>query len=162
MNIVFIEESQEIRNMCSLVLRKNGHNVTFCQHGLEAFAVIEKEPIDMLMINVRSYLMSAIEVIITIRGQYDKDTLPVVVLGKRSESELILECLEAGGDDSLDLPVKVNDMLQKLAFIEEQLNESRKKKRLLAKAIAKQKKNKEKAEAAVKLKEMEEKIKKDG
>ena len=99
--ILIADDEAEIRDLLRLYLENSGYDVLEAADGLEALAVLEKEPVDLAVLDVMMPRMNGLHVLKKIR---ETSNIPVLVFSaKDADSDKILG-LNLGADDYLTKP----------------------------------------------------------
>lgn len=86
--------------------------------GKSGIARLEKEPFDVLLLDLRMPEMDGFEVMRAIRGRDDSlKTLPIIVVTADASPGLEDECLEAGADVVLFKPIAMQSLFDSIAEI---------------------------------------------
>ncbi len=109
MNILIADDERDIRNLLKINFEKNGFSVYVASNGLEAFNIIEKEEIDLIVLDVMMPVLDGFNFLHKIR---DKNILiPVIFLTARdNEIDKILG-LRLGADDFLSKPFSIEELI---------------------------------------------------
>jgi CheY-like chemotaxis protein len=95
------------------ILEKRGHTVVVAVYGREAVAAVEREPFDVILIDVQMPELDGLEATMLIRkaeagtGRH----VPIVALTAHAMREDRERCLNAGMDGYLAKPLKAGDLI---------------------------------------------------
>lgn len=99
--ILIADDETEIRDLLRLYLENSGYDVLEAADGLEALAILEKEHVDLAVLDVMMPRMNGIHVLKKLR---ETNNIPVLVLSaKDTDADKILG-LDLGADDYLTKP----------------------------------------------------------
>lgn len=99
--ILIADDETEIRELLRLYLEKDGYQVVEAVDGLQAVSVLEKEEIDLAILDIMMPGMDGYRVLKKLR---ESSNIPVVMLSaKNQDSDKILG-LDLGADDYLSKP----------------------------------------------------------
>jgi len=106
-------------------LRKRGLNVTAIGSGAEALALIEREPVDVVVLDVRMPGMDGLEVLRAIKKI--NPGIEVIMLTGHANVEVAIEGMELGAFDYLMKPMDIDELLYKLqdAYRKKQIQEKK-------------------------------------
>ncbi len=100
-------------------LSKLGFHVLVSNSGIQSIALLEENNIDLVLLYMQLPDISCSELIRHIKAYSTDIYIPIVLLASASDEELLLNCMEAGGDDILlegfspaVLNVRINAMMQ--------------------------------------------------
>ncbi len=106
----------DIKNVfvLSTALEEHGAKVIDAQNGQEALALLEKKPVDLVLMDIMMPVMDGYTAMKKIREDNRLKHLPVIALTAKALKEDREKCISAGADDYLAKPVDY-DMLIGLA-----------------------------------------------
>ncbi len=99
--ILVADDEKEIRDLLEIYLLNEGYKVIKAQDGKEALDIIEKEEIDLLVLDIMMPKVDGIEVCKTVRKT--KNT-PILMLSAKSEDMDKIQGLMTGADDYMTKP----------------------------------------------------------
>lgn len=118
MRILFIEDDAMNRRVVRDMLHVAGLPLAEADGGKSGIARLEKEPFDVLLLDLRMPEMDGFEVMRAIRGRDDSlKTLPIIVVTADASPGLEDECLEAGADVVLFKPIAMQSLFDSIAEI---------------------------------------------
>ena len=78
--ILIVDDIQSIREHYEMVLRQGGFTTVQAKDGLEALAMVEANPVDLVVLDLRMPKLSGKEFISRIRGNPAKKDLPILAV----------------------------------------------------------------------------------
>jgi signal transduction histidine kinase/FixJ family two-component response regulator len=119
LRILLAEDNAVNRRLARFLLEKKGHTVITAADGREALAVLEKETVDLILMDVQMPGMDGVEATRAIReretaGGYH---LPIVALTAHAMSGDRDYCLAAGMDDYLTKPIGAEELQRVLTSV---------------------------------------------
>jgi len=119
LRILLAEDNPVNRRLACYMLEKKGHTVITAQDGLEALALLEKETVDLILMDVQMPGMDGIEATRVIRARETPGGLrvPIVALTAHAMSGDRAYCLDAGMDDYLSKPIQAGELQRVLASV---------------------------------------------
>ncbi len=96
------------------LLRAQGYDVLTAASGREALAIVEKENLDLVLLDVVMPEMSGYEVCRKIRAKPATVILPVVMVTALDPGEERIKGIEAGADDFLTKPINQPELLARV------------------------------------------------
>ncbi len=115
LHILLAEDSIMNQRVAVRILEKQGHSVKIANNGREALEALEKERIDLVLMDVQMPVMDGIEATRTIRNSKNSgfDTgIPIIALTAHAFKEDRERCLKAGMNDYIAKPFKKLELLR--------------------------------------------------
>jgi two-component system, sensor histidine kinase and response regulator len=112
LRILAAEDHEFNRDVLEHVLARLGLSAAMAVNGREALALLEREPFDLLLLDIHMPELDGFQVVGTIRER-ERTTgghLPVIALTARSRKEDREHCLRAGMDECLTKPYSAADL----------------------------------------------------
>ncbi len=109
--ILVVEDEQSIRTIVEYALRDAGFSVIGAGRGDEALDVIEREPIDLVVLDVMLPGLDGLEVCKRIRADRN---LPIIMLSARGEELDKVLGLELGADDYVTKPFSPRELVSRV------------------------------------------------
>lgn len=125
--ILLVEDDKEIREGVEIFLRSQGYQVFQAADGAEGLAILEKEEVQLAVVDVMMPRMDGITMVVKLREKYD---FPVIFLSAKSEEVDKILGLNMGADDYITKPftpmellARVNSQLRRYRRFTERLNQ---------------------------------------
>lgn len=109
MNILVVDDEEILQDVLGLLLRKEGYRPIFAKSGEEALLALDREPIDLVLLDVMLPGLSGIEVLRQIR-QRDPEQV-VIVITAYSSIEGAIEAMREGAFHYIPKPFKNEEVL---------------------------------------------------
>ncbi len=106
--ILVADDERSIRELLAIVLRRDGYEVILAENGRTALNVLEQEPIDLLISDIKMPDMSGVEVLRAAK-QVDQDILGIMITAFAS-TESAVEALRMGAYDYVSKPFDVDEL----------------------------------------------------
>lgn len=100
-NILVCDDDHEIVDAISIYLTQEGYHVLKAYDGLEAIALLEKEDIHLLIIDLMMPKLDGIQATLQIR---EHNSLPIIILSAKTEDSDKILGLNIGADDYIGKP----------------------------------------------------------
>ena len=119
-NILVVDDEEAIADLVEVYLKSENYNVLKCYNGKDALKCVEKEDIDLAILDVMLPDIDGFDICQKIRENYH---FPVIMLTARDENIDKITGLTIGADDYITKPFQ---MLELVARVKAQLrNRSR-------------------------------------
>ncbi len=102
--VLIADDTSTDRLILEKIIRKEGHNVIAVPDGKQALEAFNLHKPDLVLLDVVMPHMDGIAVAKAIRQLLGKDFVPIIFLTSLTDTESLVKCLEAGGDDFLPKP----------------------------------------------------------
>ena len=100
-NILVCDDDKEIVEAIEIYLSQEGYRILKAYDGLEAMEILEKEEVNLLLIDVMMPRMDGIRATLKIR---EKNSIPIIILSAKSEDADKILGLNVGADDYVTKP----------------------------------------------------------
>lgn len=107
--ILVVEDDKDLRDLFCTVLIDNGYTTFSAQDGLEAFDVLDRNHIDLVISDIMMPRMDGYELTKTLRET--NYTMPVLMITAKDRAADKREGFRAGTDDYMVKPIDVNEMV---------------------------------------------------
>jgi two-component system nitrogen regulation response regulator NtrX len=101
--ILVIDDEAEIRRSVRMILEYEGYDVTEAPSGPEGVALAEKDPPDLVFLDIKMPGMDGLEALQRIRAS--NETLPVVIISGHGTVSTAVEATKAGAFDFIEKPL---------------------------------------------------------
>ena len=103
--ILVVDDNEMNRDFLSRRLAKKGFTVDVAEDGFKALEWIDKNPCDLMLLDIMMPVMSGIEVLEKIRQTRDGTELPVIMATAKDTREDIVGALRLGANDYVTKPI---------------------------------------------------------
>lgn len=100
-NILVCDDDKEIVDAIEIYLSQEGYNILKAYDGIEALSVLEKEEVNLLILDVMMPKLDGIRATLKIR---EKNSIPIIILSAKSEDADKILGLNVGADDYVTKP----------------------------------------------------------
>ncbi len=108
-NILVVEDDQSLRTLFCTVLNKNGFAYFEAKDGLEAWDILEKQYIDLIISDIMMPNIDGYELVKSMRE--NGYNMPVLMITAKDTFEDMQSGFHVGTDDYMVKPVNVNEMI---------------------------------------------------
>lgn len=109
--ILVVDDEKEIRDLVEIYLKNEGYNTLVAKTGLEAISLLEKEAIDLIILDVMMPMVNGIDACIKIR---EKHNIPIIMLSAKAEDIDKILGLSVGADDYLTKPFNPLELIARV------------------------------------------------
>ncbi|WP_397449076.1 SpoIIE family protein phosphatase [Pseudomonas sp. NA-150] len=102
--VLIADDNASDRLLLATIVRRQGHRVLSASNGEEAVALFALERPQLVLMDALMPVMDGFEAARRIKQMAGESLVPIIFLTSLSESEALVRCLEAGGDDFLAKP----------------------------------------------------------
>ena len=112
MKVLLAEDNAVNRTLATRLLQKHGHTVVVVENGRQAVEALERETVDLVLMDVQMPEMDGLEATAAIREKEKKTGahLPIIALTAHAMKGDREKCLAAGTDDYLTKPIRTADL----------------------------------------------------
>ena len=114
-NILVCDDDKEIVEAIEIYLSQEGYHILKAYDGMEALDILEKEEVNLLILDVMMPRMDGIRATLKIR---EKNSIPIIILSAKSEDADKILGLNVGADDYVTKPF---NPLELVAMVKSQL-----------------------------------------
>lgn len=110
-NILIVDDDQDIRNLLGIYLSNEGYQFIKCDTATKAIEVIEKNKVDLILLDIMMPGLDGIEACIRIR---QKETMPIIFMSAKVEDMDKIQGLMAGADDYITKPFNPLELIARV------------------------------------------------
>ena len=112
--ILIIDDDQKLVSMIKNYLEKDGHEVITAFDGVEGIEKIERNKLDLVLLDLMLPKLDGLEVCRIIRKE---SSIPILILSAKGEEADIVVGLELGADDYLSKPFSLRELSARIKAI---------------------------------------------
>lgn len=112
-HVLVVDDSEENRDLIRLVLNHQGITVTVAGNGVEALQIVGNNNYQLILMDVQMPQMDGYTAVGKMRERGLKT--PIVALTAHAMKGIEQKCLQAGFDGYLGKPIKIDNLLEKVA-----------------------------------------------
>src|SRR3954451_15606826 len=106
--ILIVDDEQSYRQLLTLVFQEEGHNIRTAMNGRQALELLEKEPAQVIVSDVKMPDMDGIEMLRSLRESQPE--IGVVLMTAFASVETAREAFKLGADDFIQKPFDVEEL----------------------------------------------------
>jgi two-component system, OmpR family, alkaline phosphatase synthesis response regulator PhoP len=115
--ILAVDDEEHILELLAYNLERDGYHVLKAETGEEALAILDKEKVDIVLLDWMLPGIDGIEVLRRIRANKTLKLLPVIFLTAKGDEISKVVGLEVGSDDYLVKPFGVHELLARIKAV---------------------------------------------
>lgn len=115
MSILIVEDNFSSRALLSKVLTKTGYHVIESENGLQAWEILQKQPVRLVLTDLMMPEMDGLELCRTIRAASFDNYIYVIVLTSKDGKNDLVEVFGAGADDYMTKPFDPQELKARVA-----------------------------------------------
>jgi two-component system, OmpR family, KDP operon response regulator KdpE len=112
LRILAVDDEPPIRRFLKTSLTAQGYDVLEAADGAEALAMLRRNAVDLVVLDLGLPGMDGLEVIARLRA--DGNLVPVVVLSSRADEQGKVRALDLGADDYVTKPFGMDELLARI------------------------------------------------
>lgn len=109
--VLVCDDEKDIVSALEIYLRSDGYNVLTAYNGQEALDILEKERVELVIMDIMMPVLDGISALMKIRGKYNT---PVIFTTAKSEDHDIILGLNLGADDYVTKPFNPVELLARV------------------------------------------------
>lgn len=110
-NILVCDDDKEIVEAIEIYLTQEGYHILKAYDGIEALAILEKEEVNLLILDVMMPRLDGIRATLKIR---ENNSLPIIILSAKSEDADKILGLNIGADDYVTKPFNPLELMARV------------------------------------------------
>ena len=111
--ILVVDDERSMRELLAIVLRRDGHEVFVAENGRSAIELLEKEPMELLISDVKMPDVSGVQVLAA--AQRVNPEIIGIMITAYASTDTAVEALRLGAYDYLSKPFNVDELKLKVA-----------------------------------------------
>jgi two-component system response regulator PilR (NtrC family) len=110
--VLVVDDERSMRELLAIVLRREGYEILTAEDGQTAIATLEREPVDLLICDIKMPDMNGVEVLRAAK-RIDQDMVAMMVTAFAS-TQTAVEAMRLGACDYLSKPFDVDELRMKV------------------------------------------------
>jgi DNA-binding response OmpR family regulator len=115
--MLIIEDDKHISKLVKYNLEKAGYNCAMASTGEEAFGVLDKEPVDLIILDIMLPKIDGFEVCRLIKQNPKLKNIPIIMLTAKGDEVDRIVGLELGADDYVVKPFSPRELILRIKAI---------------------------------------------
>ena len=117
MNILIVDDEEVLQDILSVLLRREGYNPIVARTGEEALLVLEREEIDLVLLDLMLPDVPGTDVCRTLKADARTRHVPVIMLTAKGEEIDRVVGFEIGAEDYVVKPFSVRELLLRVQAV---------------------------------------------
>lgn len=113
-NILIVDDEEDIRHILDAFLDKEGYTSFSAASGREALEIVEKQNIDLIILDIMMPEMDGFEVLDHLRQNKKTENIPVIMLTGVENKEKLKEALNKGVTYYINKPFETVELSSKI------------------------------------------------
>ncbi|ALS23433.1 response regulator transcription factor [Paenibacillus naphthalenovorans] len=109
--ILLVDDEKEIIDLLEIYLKNEGFRLLRAANGLEALSILQKEEVDLVVLDIMMPKMDGIEACLKIREQKN---MPIIMLSAKSQDMDKILGLSTGADDYVSKPFNPLELIARI------------------------------------------------
>jgi two-component system, OmpR family, KDP operon response regulator KdpE len=110
-NVLIVDDDPAILKLLSMNLKARGYDIFTANDGEESLEAVQKNFIDLIILDLMMPKIDGVEVCRRIREWSD---VPIIILSARGDENDKVKCLELGADDYLTKPFGIAELMARI------------------------------------------------
>jgi adenylate cyclase len=102
--ILVVDDDEQNRELLTRRLARDGHRVCVAKGGLEALALLQTEPVDLVLLDVMMPDLDGPTVLGRLKQDPERRNIPVLMISALDETASVVRSIELGAEDYLPKP----------------------------------------------------------
>lgn len=115
--ILVVDDEEDLRDLISYNLAKEGFDVTTATDGAEALSAIRKTHFDLVVLDLMLPGLQGMELCRIIRNNPKTENLPIIMLTAKGEEVDRILGLETGADDYISKPFSPRELIARIRAV---------------------------------------------
>ncbi len=107
-----VDDHPDLVEIVRMILESKGFNVRCAYSGQQVFADLEEQKPDLILLDVMMPEMDGLEVLTRLKEDPSTESIPVILLTAKMQTEDILEGYKMGADYYITKPFKTTQLLE--------------------------------------------------
>jgi len=107
--ILVVDDERPIREGCHRVLTSKDYDVRTAENGQEALDILEREAIDLILLDLKMPVLSGEEVLQAVQQRHPD--VPVIIITGHGTVDTAVECMKNGAYDFITKPFQIDQFL---------------------------------------------------
>jgi signal transduction histidine kinase len=106
--VLVVDDEKVIRDGCRLILQPSGYQVLTAENGQQALEVLAREPVNVVLCDLKMPVMGALEVLEAARQRHPD--VPIIIITGHGTVDDAVECMKKGAYDFVTKPFRIDHL----------------------------------------------------
>lgn len=106
--VLVVDDEKVIRDGCRLILQPEGYSVKTAENGQQALEVLAREPVNVVLCDLKMPVMGALEVLEHTSLRYPE--VPIIIITGHGTVDDAVECMKKGAYDFVTKPFRIDHL----------------------------------------------------
>lgn len=116
-HVLVVDDEDDIRELLSFNLGREGHSVALAATGEEALKLARRQAPDVVVLDLMLPGMSGLDVARAMKRDHDLKSVPIIMLSAKDAEADVVAGLELGADDYVTKPFSVRVLLARIRAV---------------------------------------------
>jgi signal transduction histidine kinase len=107
--VLVVDDEKVVRDGCNRILSPEGFQVLAATNGREALEVLDRQPANVILCDLKMPVMGALEVLEAVGQRYSD--IPVIIITGHGTVESAVECMKLGAYDFITKPFRADHLV---------------------------------------------------
>jgi len=112
--ILIVDDNEPNRDILSRRIARKGYAVSTAEDGYQALGAVEKEPIDLIILDIMMPGITGLDVLKILRQNHPPAELPIIMATAKDQNEDMLEAFDLGANDYVTKPINFPVLLARV------------------------------------------------
>ena len=113
-HLLVVDDNESNRDIIARQLQRRGYDVVTAADGERAIAIVDSQPIDLIILDIMMPGIDGLEVLRRLRQSHSAAQLPIIMASAKSDSPDIVQSAELGANDHVGKPLDFDIVLAKV------------------------------------------------
>lgn len=106
--VLVVDDEKVIRDGCTLILQPEGYRVKTASNGREAIDLLEREPVNVVLCDLKMPVMGALEVLEEAKERFPD--VPIIIITGHGTVDDAVACMKKGAYDFVTKPFRIDHL----------------------------------------------------
>lgn len=113
-NVLIVDDEAEDLKLMAKILKKEGYRIFTANSGVEGLALLDKEKIQIVLLDILMPNMTGYHACKEIRKKFKKNPIQIVLVSGLTMDHFLEQAIEVGGDDFIYKPINITELQRRI------------------------------------------------